>query len=157
MGKKKMQEEALDSAHKIWLAGLGALRVAEEEGSKLFRNLVEKGEELQERSKDQLSGVRDTVRKAAGRAREEAGEAWGKVGSTVDEQVSEALRRLGVPTRDEIAGLSRQVEQLTLAVERLRQQEKKRAAKPAAAPAAPKGVKTTGDLARTTSESVTRR
>jgi poly(hydroxyalkanoate) granule-associated protein len=157
MGKKKVQEEARDSAHKIWLAGLGALRVAEEEGSRLFRNLVAKGEELEDRSKEQLGGLRDSVRKATDRAREEAGEAWEKVGGAVDQQVSDALRRLGVPTREEIAGLSRQVEKLTLAVERLREKEKQRAGRPAAGAASPKAVKTTDDVAQTTSETVTRR
>ena len=46
MAKKKakeLQNELTDSAHKIWLAGLGAFAAAEEGGSKLFKSLVEAG------------------------------------------------------------------------------------------------------------------
>lgn len=157
--KKNQNEEAVGSAHKIWLAGLGALRVAEEEGSKLFKNLVAKGEELEERGKEQIAGVRDKVGEAAHRAREGAEEAWGKVGSTVDQQVSDVLRRMGVPTREEIGALSRRVEELTRAVERLHKEERAGAAKGAAkgrVGSKPKEVKTTADVTRST-ESVTTR
>ena len=44
MAKKGWQDDARESAHRIWLAGLGALAKAEEEGSKLFKNLVREGE-----------------------------------------------------------------------------------------------------------------
>jgi poly(hydroxyalkanoate) granule-associated protein len=148
--KKKMEEESLgSSAHKIWLAGLGALRVAEEEGSKLFKTLVAKGEELEERGKERLGEVRHKVEESAHRAKEGATGAWDRVGSTLDQQVSEVLRRMGVPTRDEIGALSRRVEELTRAVERLRKEEKAGSAK-APTGGATKKVKTAGDVTRTT-------
>ena len=34
---KYFQEELKDSAQKVWLAGLGALSMASEEGNKLFK------------------------------------------------------------------------------------------------------------------------
>jgi hypothetical protein len=36
-----------DSAHVIWLAGLGAFAKAQQEGSKLFDSLVKEGEVVQ--------------------------------------------------------------------------------------------------------------
>ncbi|MGB5658402.1 MAG: phasin family protein, partial [Thermoanaerobaculia bacterium] len=42
--KTDVQNEVVQSAQKIWLAGIGALATAEEEGSKLFNSLVKKGE-----------------------------------------------------------------------------------------------------------------
>jgi len=36
--EKNTQDDLKDSVHRIWLAGLGALAAAEEEGSKLFSN-----------------------------------------------------------------------------------------------------------------------
>jgi parallel beta-helix repeat protein len=41
---KELQSDLMESAHKVWLAGLGALAMAEEEGGRLFKNLIEKGE-----------------------------------------------------------------------------------------------------------------
>ncbi|HYU31743.1 MAG TPA: phasin family protein [Thermoanaerobaculia bacterium] len=37
-----------ERSHDVWLAGLGALAIAEQEGSDLFQILVEKGEELEQ-------------------------------------------------------------------------------------------------------------
>ena len=52
MSEKKSPNELKESVHKIWLAGLGAMSVAEQEGSKLFKNLVEKGEQYESRGKE---------------------------------------------------------------------------------------------------------
>ena len=40
---KELQNDIMESAHKVWLAGLGAVAMAEQEGSKFFSGLVEKG------------------------------------------------------------------------------------------------------------------
>jgi poly(hydroxyalkanoate) granule-associated protein len=42
------------SAHDIWLAGLGALTLAEEEGGKLFRTLVKRGAALEAKNVERL-------------------------------------------------------------------------------------------------------
>jgi len=131
MATKSWQDEVRESAHKIWLAGLGALAVAEQEGSKLFSELVQHGERYEEqtkqRTRDAVEGAQsvasdaaERARKVAESARQAAQELWGKAGSGLDESVAHALKKVGVPTRDEIAALSRRVEELTRAVERLR-------------------------------------
>src|SRR4030081_2153457 len=51
MDDKKLQDELKDSAHKIWLAGLGALAAAEQEGTKVFNRLVDRGREVESRGK----------------------------------------------------------------------------------------------------------
>ena len=45
-----------DTAQQIWLAGLGAFALAEEEGGKLFRSLVHKGETLEQKGMEQVEG-----------------------------------------------------------------------------------------------------
>ncbi|HVS02693.1 MAG TPA: phasin family protein [Thermoanaerobaculia bacterium] len=144
---KDLTGDAAESAHKIWLAGLGALAVAEEEGSKLFRNLVSRGERFEKRGKEGLGRVKSSVEDVTTRARKSAGDAWERVGGSFDQKVTETLQRLGVPSRAEIAGLGKRVEELTRSVDQLRQQE--RAAKgKAAAPkvGTSKDVKTTGSV-----------
>lgn len=122
MAKKKMDVEDLqknvkESAQRIWLAGLGALATAEEEGGKLFKNLVKKGEAYESKAKGKLDGLRDQVEDVAGKARKSAAGAWDKVEEAWDDKVAGTLRRIGVPSRDEISNLTTRVEQLTAMVE----------------------------------------
>ncbi len=142
--EKDFQAELRDNAHKIWLAGLGALQAAEEEGSKLFKNLVERGQTFEGRGRERMDDVRerydnvkDQVGNVAEEARDRAGSTWEKVETKLDDAVASALGRLGVPSRDEIATLTLRVEELTAVVEKLKP-AKKAPAKKASARKAPK-------------------
>ena len=150
--KKDLRDELGQSVHKVWLAGLGALSTAGEEGSKLFKSLVEKGEAYERRSRERMDEVKATVEKATDKAKDSAestwdkakGSAestwdkvestWDKVEQRVDQSVSDALGRFGVPSRDEIATLTKRVEELTAVVENLKKPAAKKPAakKPAA-------------------------
>ncbi len=148
MAKKDWQDDLRGSAHKIWLAGLGAMAVAEEEGSKLFKNLVAQGERFEPHARQALKDAKKGAGQASEKARRMAEEtterarkvaegAWEQLGGAFDEKLAKALHRIGVPTRDEISALTRRIEELTRAVERVRgSQAKPGAAKPAPRPAA---------------------
>jgi poly(hydroxyalkanoate) granule-associated protein len=119
MAKKKnddVTKELRESAHRIWLAGLGAVAMAEEEGSKLLSTLVDKGEKFETKQRKQLDKVLRRVDDAKGKA----GSTWGKVEDTMDKKVGDALKRMGVPTRSEINKLTKRVEELTLKVDQLK-------------------------------------
>jgi poly(hydroxyalkanoate) granule-associated protein len=119
MAKKKTEDvttELRESAHRIWLAGLGAVAMAEEEGSKLLSTLVDKGEKFETKQRKQLDKVLRRVDDAKGKA----GSTWGKVEDTMDKKVGDALKRMGVPTRSEINKLTKRVEELTLKVDQLK-------------------------------------
>jgi len=113
---KKVHEELRESAHKIWLAGLGALAAAEDEGTKIFNTLVEKGEGFESRSKEELAKVKEQVEGAFGKAED----SWEKLGDTFDDKVAGAIQRLGVPSSAEITQLTQRVEELTLKVDQLK-------------------------------------
>lgn len=115
--KKNAHNEIRESAHKIWLAGLGALSVAEQEGGKLFRTLVERGEKYQSPLAKPVASASKSVRGTVDKARSQAGKTFGEIESAVDEQVGSVLHRLGVPTRGEVAKLTRRVEELTRVVQ----------------------------------------
>ncbi len=127
--EKNTQEEIKDSVHRIWLAGLGALAAAEEEGSKLFSKLVDRGRDVESKGKVEVDKVGDKVRTEVDKAKAKAESAFENWGEKFDEKLTSALHRLGVPTRDEIHNLTRRVEELNSKVEHL---------KPKTAPAAPK-------------------
>ena len=114
--EKNVQDEIKDSVHRIWLAGLGALAAAEEEGSKLFSRLVERGRDVEEKGKVEVEKVKSEVEKMKTKA-ETAFENWGE---KFDEKLTGALHRLGVPTRDEIRNLTKRVEELNAKVEQLK-------------------------------------
>ena len=114
--QKKMYDDMRDSAHKIWLAGLGALAKAEEEGTKVFQNLVEAGEKFEARGKKRFTLVKGKVQEAAEAAEKE----FGKLGETLDDKVANAVQKLGVPSRDEIQRLTKRVEELTAKVDKIK-------------------------------------
>jgi len=105
---KKLQDDLRDSAHKIWLAGLGALSAAEEGGEKLFKSLVEKGEKLEAQGKEKVE-----------EAQEKLGDTWKDLEARLDDRITSVLHRVGVPSRDEIQLLTKRVEELNKKVEEL--------------------------------------
>lgn len=109
---KDLTSEMSEAARRIWLAGLGALAAAEQEGSKVFKTLVQRGEEFERATRPK---VQRTVKAAGGKVKD----AWDKVGTGFDERVSGVLKRMGVPNRNDLDRLTAEVESLKKAVEKL--------------------------------------
>jgi poly(hydroxyalkanoate) granule-associated protein len=103
---RKFPAEVLDSARKVWLAGLGAVALAEEEGVRLFGELVDRGRTIEGEGRKQLA-------KARLRAETQIEEAQ----STLDQQVARLVERLGMPHRRQIEALAERVEGLSRAVQ----------------------------------------
>ena len=125
--EKNVQDELKDSVHRIWLAGLGALAAAEEEGSKLFSRLVDRGRDVEAKGKvevdkvsEKFDKVNEKVRVEVDKAKARAESAFDNWGDKLDEKLTSALHRLGVPTRDEIRNLTQRVEELNAKVEYLK-------------------------------------
>jgi poly(hydroxyalkanoate) granule-associated protein len=116
---KKVQTEIVENAHQIWLAGLGAVATAQEEGGKLFKNLVEKGQDFEKIGKNKV----DQAKGAVSGVKVVAESYWDTFERTLDEKVTAVIHRIGVPTKDEIDTLTTRVEALTSAVEKLRATE----------------------------------
>jgi poly(hydroxyalkanoate) granule-associated protein len=124
MAKKKqkadgrdLQQEILDSAHKIWLAGLGAFAAVEEGSTKTFKKLVDRGRDLESRGKKEADKARDKVESTFQDARDRFESSMDEVIVKLDDRLAEALHRFGVPTRDEIQELTRRVEELNQKVD----------------------------------------
>jgi len=101
----------------IWLAGLGALALTQEEGSRLFDNLVQRGRELEKDSRqvagERLHGMRHQVSGT-----------FNKLEQVFQDRVARALNSLGVPTDDDIRALSRRVENLDRHIQSLLNEHK---------------------------------
>ena len=127
-GKTALAPMIRKSAHDIWLAGLGALSAAGEEGEQLFRQLVKRGETVDKASRSRVIHLKARARDL----RADASAAFGKLAVPIDAGMTKALHRLGVPTRREILSLTKRVEDLTRAVEKSRRTRVHHSRKPAA-------------------------
>ncbi|MDB4950590.1 MAG: polyhydroxyalkanoate granule-associated protein PhaF [Gemmatimonadetes bacterium] len=103
----------------VWLAGLGALATVEQEGASLFGSLVKQGEKLVERGEGVEKAGMVKIDEIKDDLEARRSEVAAKVETNVYEPLVDALRKLGVPTREEIRGLSGRVEALTSRVETL--------------------------------------
>ena len=117
---KKTTEDVRESAHQIWLAGLGALSVAEDEGTKLFKRLVKEGKAFEKKGKRRFENMQGKVEETVDDVRDKAENTWDRIGSSFDDNVATTLKRLGVPSRHEIQRLTKRVEELTAKVDSLR-------------------------------------
>lgn len=144
--KKKVQRQGsasklgapvVESARDVWLAGLGALNIAREEsgkiieqGSKLFDKLVEEGGKFENKARHELEdavtdlrgevkGRMSGVRERTDAVRKQAADNWDKLEKIFEERVARALASLGIPTSDDINGLSQRVEALAAQVRSL--------------------------------------
>ena len=118
--EKNLQEDLKESAYRVWLAGLGALAAAGEEGAKAFNRLVDRGREYESRSKEDWKVQADKAKEQFDKAKGKAEGQWEDWSEKIDEVLTRSLHRLGVPTRDEIRTLTQRVEELTAKVEGLK-------------------------------------
>lgn len=124
---KDMEKNVTEKAREIWLAGLGALASAKEEGVRLYDTLVEKGEEFEKKGKKEIESLVDSVKTMA---KDTENKVTSKVSETLDDTVKQVLDRFDIPSRDEVKTLIEKVEALTKKVEDL--SKKPAAEKPAA-------------------------
>ena len=89
-----------ESAQQIWLAGLGAFAKAQEEGGKVFDNLVKEGTSLQRKTQaaaeERLSDATSRMASMATEISSKASGQWDKLESIFEERVAKALNKLGV-------------------------------------------------------------
>ena len=109
-------KELRQPVEQIWLAGLGALALTEEEGGKLFKSLVKRGKGFEKITYNRLEDAFEATKAVPGNA-------MTRIEEVATDTFSGVLRRLGVPSRREINSLTRRVEGLATTLE-------KRTAKP---------------------------
>lgn len=128
LSENQLAQTVKDSAHQIWLAGLGAFAKAQEEGNKVFDALVKEGETIQKKTRQAADEkIAIVTGKAVG--------TWDRLEQVFEDRVAKALGSLGVPTKKDIDKLSKRVAELTVVVQKLTEAQEaaeKAAAKPAA-------------------------
>ena len=115
----ELAQTVRESAHQIWLAGLGAFAKAQEEGAKVFDALVKEGQTIEARTRKLAESKVAEMTGTVGKATKSATATWDKLEQVFENRVARALQRLGVPTNKDIQSLAKRVEELTDSVNKL--------------------------------------
>jgi poly(hydroxyalkanoate) granule-associated protein len=122
---KNLPDEVTGRAREIWLAGLGALSRLEEEGDQVFQTLIERGKEYEDKRRGQIEQTTENLRKQQESFTDDVtqrlNDATKSVEKAVTDTLSGTLGRLGVPSQDEVRGLSRRVGELSEKLDALSQ------------------------------------
>jgi poly(hydroxyalkanoate) granule-associated protein len=124
-----MNDAMRQSAHQIWLAGMGAFAKAQEEGSKAFEKLVKDGASMQEKAQAAASEASKKMSDLAESLNQKAAQQVNGLESMFQDRVARALERLGVPSQDEVLALQNQVDALTKRLLELEGKEDKKPTK----------------------------
>jgi poly(hydroxyalkanoate) granule-associated protein len=115
-----------DSAHHIWLAGMGAFSKAQEEGTKVFEALVKEGQSLQRKTQsvaeEKIGEVTGKMTAMAGTVQARANQNWDKLEGIFEARTAKAMNKLGVPTAKDVEALIERVDELAAAVAKLSRQ-----------------------------------
>jgi len=113
-------EPVVDALRQIWLAGLGALASAGQQGERLFHTLVEKGKEYEPIVYEHGKKAGEEMKHLAGEVGTRLKGLAGKAEDALDDKISAALQRMGFPTKDDIAALSQKIDELTARFDQMR-------------------------------------
>jgi poly(hydroxyalkanoate) granule-associated protein len=108
-----------ESAHVIWLAGLGAFAKVSSEGGKLFETLVKEGEKVEERTREVAEGALEAAREQTGETRGRMIETWDKLEQIFEDRLNRVLGRLGVPSSDDLRELTQRIDTLQARLDEL--------------------------------------
>lgn len=121
-----------DMAHKTFLAGLGAASMVQdglkkglEDGNEFAGKLVERGEEISNERREQMTAEAE---KRQEQAKDLGQNLTGSVGETYHQYTTAALHRMNVPSGDDIQDLSKQIAALNRKVDRVRKEQKEKVA-----------------------------
>lgn len=125
----RAQSDMQYSANDIWLASLGAVSITRKKTADVFGNLLQEGQNLQQRSLQMAEGTVNDVRKqvvgVVGKVQQTAAANLAQFEEAVGGQVSRVLSRLGIPSKGDIQELSRRVAELNKQVRALQQGSRK--------------------------------
>ena len=106
-----------DKAHALWLAGLGAVSIAQKRGGALLSGLIAEGHDFQVRTQKfaEQVGAQTTaqVKDAVAPFRAGFKRNVKKLGTAVQNGIAGALAKLGIPSKSDIEELTQRVAALS--------------------------------------------
>jgi len=124
----KISNNVNEAARDIWLAGLGAFSRAQEEGNKVFESLVKDGQDLEDKTRkdvtDRVKSFRGQVESRVDSVKQKYSGQLSKLEKVFEDRVAFVLGRLGVPSSDDIQTLAKRVQALSKEVKALNEETK---------------------------------
>lgn len=112
----------LGIAHRVLLAGIGAVALAQDEIEDFTNRLVERGQIAEADGKKMLKDVlekrKSALEKTAGWA-----DAPKRAADEIEKRVEDIMDKMNIPTKDEIEALSAKITALTRKVDELKKQD----------------------------------
>jgi polyhydroxyalkanoate synthesis regulator phasin len=102
-----------EATRRFFLAGMGAMSLAQEETEEFFEHLVERGETVQKESRQTVRDMMNRRQRGAERARTE-----------FEQRVTQIAGGMNIPTKSDIDALSAKIAALTQKVDELKKQQK---------------------------------
>jgi poly(hydroxyalkanoate) granule-associated protein len=116
-------QAAKESTQQVWLAGLGAIAKAKEEGNKAITKAQQQGNKAFDKLVKEGENIQKQTRKVADEkialVSSKASDSWGRMEKVFEDRVARALSSLGVPSKKDIDTLSKRITELTAAVQKL--------------------------------------
>jgi poly(hydroxyalkanoate) granule-associated protein len=117
------QQRLLGTVHQIWLAGLGAASKASDGAPRLFEELVSEGARVQAKQRGAaekiVKGLMEAVNARVGDVRGQATDTLNSLEKIFQTRVHRALTQLGVPSAEEVEGLSKRIDMLNDNIDKL--------------------------------------
>jgi poly(hydroxyalkanoate) granule-associated protein len=119
--------QMVETLHRIWLAGLGAVSKAQHGAPQLLEELIEEGAQVDAQARsaakkavdDVLGTMQKHVSSRIGQVRGRTSEALDNLEKMFQVRVHRALTQLGVPSSEEIEALSKRVDTLNASIDKL--------------------------------------
>jgi len=106
-----------EQARAMWLAGLGAVSIAQKRGGQLFSTLTHEGQDFQSRAQKFAQALRADARKQVKGAitpvKANAKKAVLRFGAAVQQGIATVLAKLGIPSKADIEELTTRVTALS--------------------------------------------
>ncbi len=125
---KKQLDDVTESAHQVFLAGLGAAALSQEETGRLFDRLVSRGRKVEAEGKKKVAAGKKQLDTTTKQATARAEKVYRRAQDELDSRLAKIVNRLGIPNQDQIRLLTDRVAELTRKVEGLQKGTKAAAA-----------------------------
>jgi poly(hydroxyalkanoate) granule-associated protein len=106
----------LDGLHKILLAGIGAVSLAQDEVEDFVNKLIEKGEIAEKDGRKLLDDIDQKRKEQTGKVKKQTE----KAEKELDKRLDGLLAKLNVPTKSDIDGLNKKIAALTKKIDELK-------------------------------------
>jgi poly(hydroxyalkanoate) granule-associated protein len=113
-----VQSVVVDNVHKVFLVGLGAAAMAQDELVNLIDKLVEQGQETEKKARESISGMVENRKKNVEDVNKKAED-------EMTSRMESTLNRFNIPSRAEIKALNEKITNLSEKIDELNKETAK--------------------------------